>query len=84
MANQAWWRDIGLDYPGRRILARKGNVNLIVYDNGFYCVDRITRACGYTMKCGYNKQEIVDYFNEAIKGVRRSKYDINLDVYARQ
>ena len=43
-----------------------------------------TRACGYTMKCGRNKQEIVDYFNEAIKGVRRSKYDMNLNVFARQ
>lgn len=82
MANQAWWRNV--DYSGSRILARKGSVNLMVSDNGLYSVERITRACGYTMKCGRNKQEIVDYFNEAIKGVRRSKYDMNLNVYARQ
>ena len=82
MANvMPWWRES--NNFGCRILARKGTVNLVKYDNGFYAVERRTRACAYATKISWNKQEIVNYFNEVIKGVRSSKYDINLEVYAR-
>lgn len=66
-----------------RILARKGTVNFVKYDNGLYGVERITKGCSYGMKYSNNKQEIINFFNEAIKSVRRSKNDINLEIYAR-
>lgn len=76
-----WWKET--DNYGCMVLARKGTVNLVKYDNGFYAVERRTKACAYTMKNSWNKQEMIDYFNKEIKNVRRSKYDINLEVYAR-
>ena len=66
-----------------RILARKGTVNFVKYDNGMYGVERITKSCSYGMKYGFNKQAIIDFFNEVIKTVRRSKNDINIEIYAR-
>lgn len=66
-----------------RILARKGTVNFVKYDNEMYGVERITKCCAYGMKYSFNKQEIIDFFNEVIKTVRRSKNDINLEIYAR-
>lgn len=65
------------------VLARKGTVNFVKHDNGLYGVERITKGCAYGMKYGFNKQEIINFFNEAIKTVRRSKNDINLEIYAR-
>lgn len=65
------------------ILARKGNLNFVKYDNGLYGVERITNGCSYGLKYGFNKQEIINFFNESIKTVRRSKNDINLEIYAR-
>ena len=65
------------------VLARKGTVNFVKYDTGLYGVERITKGCAYGMKYSFNKQEIIDFFNEAIKTVRRSKNDINLEIYAR-
>lgn len=66
-----------------RILARKGNINFVKYDCGLYGVERITKGCAYGMKYSYNKQEIINFFNEVIKSVRRNKKDINLEIYAR-
>ena len=65
------------------ILARKGTVTFVKYDNGLYGVERITKGCAYGMKYGFDKKEIILFFNEAIKTVRRSKNDINLEIYAR-
>ena len=65
------------------ISARKGTVNFVKYDNGLYGVERITKGCAFGMKYGFNKQEIINFFNEVIKTVRRSKSDINLEIYAR-
>ena len=64
-----------------RALARKGSIYLMKYENGLYTVDRITKACGYTLKASENKEEVVKFFAEYIKGVRRSKNDFNLEVY---
>ena len=66
-----------------RILARKGNVNFCKYDNGMYAVERITKACAYGMKYSNNKFEVLEFFRKVIKTVRKSKNDINLEIYAR-
>lgn len=66
-----------------KILARKGTVNLVKYDNGMYGVERITNACAYGLKYSDDKCDIIDYFNKIIKTVRKGKNDINLEVYAR-
>lgn len=65
------------------ILARKGTVNFVKYDSGLYGVERITKGCAYGMKYSYDKQEIIDFFNEVIKNERRGKNDINLEIYVR-
>ena len=65
------------------ILARKGTVNFVKYDSGLYGVERITKGCAYGMKYSYIKQKIIDFFNEAIKNVRKGKNDINLEIYAK-
>lgn len=65
-----------------RILARKGNVNFVKYDNGMYAVERITKGCAYGMKYSNNKFEVIDFFREVIKTARRSKNDFNLEIYA--
>lgn len=65
------------------ILARKGTVNFVKHEGGLYGVERITKGCAFGMKYSFNKEEIIEFFNEAIKGVRRSKNDINLEIYAR-
>lgn len=82
MSRMPWWKEV--ECFGCRILARKGSVNLVKYDNGLYAVEWRTKGCGYTMKNSLNKQEMIECFNEEIKNVRRSKYDINLEVYARE
>ena len=51
------------------------------YENGLYTVDKITKACGCTLKASENKEEVVKFFAEYIKGVSRSKNDFNLEVY---
>lgn len=66
-----------------RILARKGTVNFVKYDSGLYGVEKNTKGCAYGMKYSYAKEEIINFFNETIKNVRRSKNDINLEIYAR-
>lgn len=65
-----------------RILARKGNVNFVKYDNGMYGVEKITKGCSYGMKYSNNKFEVIDFFRKAIETVRRSKNDMNLEIYA--
>ena len=55
------------------ILARKGTVNLVKYENGLYGVERLTKACGFGMKYSADKQEVV----------RKSKNDFNLEIYGR-
>lgn len=65
------------------ILARKGTVNFVKHESGLYGVERITKGCAFGMKYSFNKEEIIEFFNKAIKGVRRSKNDINLEIYAR-
>lgn len=65
------------------ILARKGTVNFVKHESGLYGVERITKGCAYGIKYSFNKQEIIDFFNEVIKSVRRSKNDINLEIYAK-
>lgn len=65
------------------ILARKGSINFVKYDNGLYGVERITKSCSFGMKYSFNKLEIINFFNVAIKTLKRSKNDINLELYAR-
>lgn len=65
------------------ILARKGTVNFVKHESGLYGVERITKGCAYGIKYSFNKEEIIDFFNEVIKSVRRSKNDINLEIYAK-
>ena len=66
-----------------KILARKGVINFVKYANGLYGVERITDGFAFGIKYSFNKEEIIDIFNEIIKTGRRSKYDINLEIYAR-
>lgn len=51
------------------------------YESGLYTVDRITKACGFTLKASENKEEVSKFFAEYIKSVRRSKNDFNLEIY---
>lgn len=62
-------------------LARKGNIFLMKYESGLYTVDKITKVCGCTLKASENKEEVVNFFAEYIKGVKCSKNDFNLEVY---
>lgn len=64
-----------------KVLARKGSIYLMKYESGLYTVDRITKACGCTLKASENKDEVVKFFAEYIKSVRRSKNDFNLEIY---
>ncbi len=66
-----------------KILARKGRINLVKYENGMYGVESITKGCSFGIKYAFDKHEIIDCFNEVIKTVKRSKNDINLEIYAR-
>ena len=65
-----------------QVLARKNSIHLVKYSNGFYGVERITKGCGCGLKYG-SKDECIDFFNETIKTVRKSKNDFNLEVYGR-
>ena len=64
-----------------RALARKGNIYLAKYESGLYGVDRITKGCSAGLKYSENKEEVVKFFIEYIKSVRRSKNDFNLEIY---
>ena len=66
-----------------RALAKRGKIYLMKYNSGLYTVDRITKACGCTLKASENKQEVVDFFASYIKTVRKSKTDFNLEVYGK-
>lgn len=63
------------------IIARKGTLNLVKYDNGMYAVERITKGCAFGYKYSFNKFEVIDVWNEMMSTQRRGKNDINLEVY---
>lgn len=44
-------------------------------------VEKITKRCSGGLKYSESKEEIVKFFAEYIKSVRRSKNDFNLEVY---
>lgn len=62
-------------------LARKGNIYLVKYSNDFYGVEKITSSVGMGLKYSSDKIEVVDFFSEIIKSVRKSKNDFNLEIY---
>lgn len=64
-----------------KILARKGSIYLVKYESGLYGVEKITKSCSGGLKYSENKEEVVKFFAEYIKSVRRSKNDFNLEVY---
>ena len=64
-----------------RALARKGNIYLVKYENRLYGVEKITKGCPAGLKYSENKEEVVKFFVEYIKSVRRSKNDFNLEIY---
>jgi hypothetical protein len=64
-----------------KTLARKGNINLVKFENGLYAVEKITKSVGMTIKMSESKEEIVEFFADHIKKVRRGKEDFNLEVY---
>lgn len=64
-----------------KALAKKGNVYLVKYESGLYGVEKITTGCSGGLKYGESKEEIIKFFAEYIKNVRRSKNDFNLEVY---
>ena len=64
-----------------KALARKGNIYLVKYESGLYGVEKTTKSCSGGLKYSENKEEVVKFFAEYIKSVRRSKNDFNLEVY---
>ena len=64
-----------------KILARKGSIYLVKYESRLYGVEKITKSCSGGLKYSENKEEVVKFFAEYIKSVRRSKNDFNLEVY---
>lgn len=64
-----------------KALVRKGNIYLVKYESGLYGVEKITKSCSGGLKYSENKEEVVKFFAEYIKSVRRSKNDFNLEVY---
>ncbi len=64
-----------------KALARKGSIYLVKYESGLYGVEKITKSCSGGLKYSENKEEVVKFFAEYIKSVRRSKNDFNLEVY---
>lgn len=65
------------------ILAKKGNIQFVKYDNGLYGVEYSSKACGFGFKYSYDKQEMIDLFNEKLKTVRKNAKGFNLEIYAR-
>lgn len=63
------------------VLARKGSIHLVKYEGGLYSVEKITKSIGMGLATGYDKEAIVQAFNEHAKKARRSKHDFNLDLY---
>lgn len=63
------------------ILARKGTINLVKYDNGLYAVDKITKSIGMSHFVSENKEDAINAFIEIAKATRRSKNDFNLEIY---
>lgn len=64
-----------------KILARKGTINLVKFNNGLYSVEKITKSVGMGIFTSDDKFEVVEFFANYIKKVRRGKNDFNLDVY---
>lgn len=64
-----------------KVLARKGSIYLVKYESGLYGVEKITKCCSTGLKYNENKEEVVKFFAECIKSVRRSKNDFNLEIY---
>ena len=64
-----------------KALARKGSIYLVKYESGLYGVEKITKSCSGGLKYSENKEEVVKFFAQYIKSVRRSKNDFNLEVY---
>lgn len=64
-----------------KALARKGSIYLVKYESGLYGVEKITKSCSGGLRYSENKEEVVKFFAEYIKSVRRSKNDFNLEVY---
>lgn len=64
-----------------KALARKGSIYLVKYESGLYGVEKITKSCSGGLKYSENKEEVVKFFAEYIKSVRRSKNDFNLEIY---
>lgn len=65
------------------ILAKKGNIQFVKYDNGLYGVEYSSKSCGFGFKYSYDKQEMIDLFNEKLKTVRKNAKGFNLEIYAR-
>ena len=44
------------------ILAKKGNIQFVKYDNGLYGVEYSSKSCGFGFKYSYDKQEMIDLY----------------------
>lgn len=64
------------------ILARKGSICLVKYNDNLYGVERQTKAAAYGIMYTEDKQVAIDYFNKEIKAVRETCKDFNLEIYA--
>ena len=63
------------------VLAKKGNIQLVKYDWGLYSVEKCTKSIGMGIFTSDNKVDVVNFFADHIKKVRKGKDDFNLHVY---
>lgn len=76
-------RLVVLQTSGAKMLARKGNLNLLKWESGCYSVDKITAGCDGSLIFSDDKENVVAFFQDACKKQRKGKYDFNLEVYCR-